>query len=209
MASEAAGEAVAKGLAIVRGGTGKFGKPLEEFATSGSRAKSGLAADAAVARQAAETKSLVKAAEDIASRVGTGANLKKAEVLEIIKAIARDPSKVKYQGASLGRAASKNYRKTFLDANPNLQGEVIVHHAAERQIWRRFPSIVAADEEHSLQNLRGIPKELDSLLHKVIFRQEWDEFYESHPQPTRQQVLDYVTYIDKKYGHLFNPPIGE
>lgn len=121
LASEAASEAVAKGLAIVRDATGKFTKPLEKFATSGSRAKSGLAADAAVARQAAETKSLVKAAEDIASRVGTGAKLKRSEVLEIIQSIARDPSKVKYQGASLGRAASKNYRKTFLDANPNLQ----------------------------------------------------------------------------------------
>ncbi|WP_143749689.1 hypothetical protein [Mesorhizobium sp. WSM3879] len=158
MASEAAGEAVAKGLAIVRDGAAKFTKPLEKFATSGSRAKSGLAADAAVARQAVETKSLVKAAEDAAYRVGTGAKLKKGEVLEIIKSIARDPSKVKYQGASFGRAASKNYRKTFLDANPNLQGEVVVHHAAERQIWERFPRIVAANEEHSLQNLRGIPK---------------------------------------------------
>lgn len=209
LASEAAGEAVAKGLAIVRGATGKFTKPLEKFATSGSRAKSELAADAAVARQAVETKSLVKAAEDAAFRVATGAKLKKGEVLEIIKSIARDPSKVKYQGASLGRTISKNYRKTFLDANPNLQGEVVVHHAAERQIWEKFPGIVAADEEHSLQNLRGIPKGLDNLLHKVILRYEWGEFYEAHPQPTRQQVLDYVSYIDRKYGHLFNPPIGE
>lgn len=62
---------------------------------------------------------------------------------------------------------------------------------------------------HSLQNLRGIPKGLDNLLHKIVFRFEWDKFYASHPQPTRQQVLDYVTYIDKQYGHLFNPPIGE
>ncbi|TGP17894.1 MULTISPECIES: hypothetical protein [unclassified Mesorhizobium] len=196
-------------MAVVRSGASKFAKPLEEFATSGSRATSELAADATVVRQAVETKSLVKAAEDAAYRVGTGAKLKRGEVLEIIKSIARDPSKVKYQGASLGRAISKNYRKTFLDANPNLQGEVVVHHAAERQIWERFPSIVAADEEHSLQNLRGIPKALDNLLHKVILRYEWDEFYETHPQPTRQQVLDYVSYIDRKYGHLFNPPIGE
>lgn len=209
LAVEAAGEAVAKGLAVVRGGMGRFARPLEEVAAGGSRATSELAAEAAVARQAAETKSLVKAADDVAYRVSTGVKLERAELLQIIKSIARDPSKVRYGGASLGRAASKNYRKTFLDANPNLQGEVVVHHAAERQVWRRFPSIVAVDEEHSLQNLRGIPKGLDNLLHKVIFRFEWDEFYESHPQPTRQQVLDYIGYIDKKYGHLFNPPIGE
>ncbi|TPI47420.1 hypothetical protein FJW05_10575 [Mesorhizobium sp. B2-9-1] len=209
LASEAAGEAVAKGLAIVRDATAKFTKPLEKFATSGSRAKSGLAADAAVARQAVETKSLVKAAEDIASRVGTGAKLQKAEVLQIIKSIARDPSKVKYQGASLGRAASKNYRKTFLDANPKLEGDVVVHHAAERQVLKRYPGLVTEGEMHSLENLRGIPKDLDRLLHKTIFRFEWERFYRRHPNATRQDVLKYVTYIDKKYGHLFQPPIGE
>ncbi|MER9644025.1 hypothetical protein [Mesorhizobium sp. M0239] len=53
LALETVGEAVAKGLAIIRGGTGKFAKPLEEFATSGSRATSELAAEGAVARQAA------------------------------------------------------------------------------------------------------------------------------------------------------------
>ncbi|MFB9981271.1 hypothetical protein ACFFNA_16645 [Mesorhizobium kowhaii] len=62
---------------------------------------------------------------------------------------------------------------------------------------------------HSLENLRGIPKELDNLLHLTVFRFEWDEFYRLHPNATRQQVLDYVAYIEKKYGHLFNPPIGE
>ncbi|WP_292178387.1 hypothetical protein [Mesorhizobium sp.] len=209
LALETVGEAVAKGLAIIRGGRGKFAKPLEDFATSGSRATSELAAEGAVARQAVETKSLLKAAEDAAYRVSTGAKPDKAELLQIIKSIARDPSKVRYPGASLGKATSKNYRKTFLDANPNLEGDVVVHHAAERQVWGRYTDLFAADEMHSLQNLRGIPKGLDNLLHKIVFRFEWDQFYEAHPQATRQQVLDYVTYIDKKYGHLFNPPIGE
>ncbi|MBZ9871885.1 hypothetical protein LB542_13585 [Mesorhizobium sp. BR1-1-9] len=85
----------------------------------------------------------------------------------------------------------------------------MVHHSAERQIWGRFPSLFAKDEMHSLQNLRGVPKELDGLLHKIIFRYEWDTFYASNREPIRQQVLDYMTYIDKKYGHLFSPPIGE
>ncbi|ESZ21085.1 hypothetical protein [Mesorhizobium sp. M0239] len=140
--------------------------------------------------------------------MGTGAKPDKAELLEIIKSIARDPSKIKYAGASFGKALSKNYRKTFLDANPKLEGEVVVHHAAEQQILNRYLGLVAEEEMHSLQNLRGIPKSLDNLLHNKIFRYEWDEFYASHPQATRQQVLDYVAYIDKKYGHLFNPPIG-
>ncbi|WP_245437170.1 hypothetical protein [Mesorhizobium helmanticense] len=207
---ESLGQAVTKGLAIVRGGTGKFAKPLEEFAASGSRAASELAAERAVARQAVEAESrAINAAKDAAYRLSKGAKPDKAELLEIIKSIARDPSKVKYAGASFGKAASKNYRKTFLHANPNLGGDVVVHHAAERQILTRYLGLVAEDEMHSLQNLRGIPKGLDDLLHKTVFRFEWNKFYRLHPQPTRQQVLDYVTYIDKKYGHLFNPPIGE
>ncbi|WP_196772383.1 hypothetical protein [Mesorhizobium loti] len=210
LALEAAGEAVAKGLAIVRGGTGKLARPIEEFADRGSRTVSDLAAEKAVAHQAVEAESrAINAAKEAAYRLSTGAKPDKAELLEIIKAIARDPSKVKYPGASLGRAFSNNYRKTFLDANPNLTGDIVVHHAAERQAWTRYKNLFAEDEMHSLPNLRGIPKELDSLLHKTIFRFEWDQFYEAHPQATRQQVLDYVTYIDKKYGHLFNPPIGE
>ncbi|RUU54344.1 hypothetical protein [Mesorhizobium sp. M2C.T.Ca.TU.002.02.1.1] len=209
LALEAAGEAVAKGLAVVRSGMSRFAKPLDEFAATGSRATSELAADAAVARQVVDTKPLLKAAEDAAYRLSTGTKPDKAELLKIIKSIARDPSKVRFSGASFGKAASKNYRKTFLSANPSLEGDVIVHHAAERQILNRYPGLVTEGEMHSLQNLRGIPKGLDNLLHKVVFRFEWNKFYASHPRPTRQQVLDYVTYIDKKYGHLFNPPIGE
>ncbi|RWF72199.1 MAG: hypothetical protein EOQ34_12795 [Mesorhizobium sp.] len=47
--------------------------PLEELATNGARASSELAAEGAVARQAVETKSLVKAADDVAvSQAPTG-----------------------------------------------------------------------------------------------------------------------------------------
>ncbi|MER8955023.1 hypothetical protein NKH98_20200 [Mesorhizobium sp. M0833] len=210
LAFESLGQAVAKGLAIVRAGTGKFAKPLEELTASGSRATSELAVEGAAVRQTTEVESrAINAAKEAAYLLSTGVKPDKAELLAIIKSIARDPSKIRHPGASFGKALSKNYRKTFLDANPNLKGEVVVHHAAEQQIWTRYPSLVAEDEMHSLQNLRGIPKGLDNLLHKIVFRFEWDKFYASHPQPTRQQVLDYVTYIDKQYGHLFNPPIGE
>ena len=98
LALAAIGQAVAKGLTIVRGGAGKFAKPLEKLATSGSRATSEVAAERALARQAAE---------DAAYRLSTGAKPDKAELLKIIKSIARDPSRVKYPGASFGKAASK------------------------------------------------------------------------------------------------------
>ncbi|WP_210236294.1 hypothetical protein, partial [Mesorhizobium sp. M8A.F.Ca.ET.167.01.1.1] len=45
-----------------------------------------------------------KKKKEAAYRLSTGAKPDKAELLEIIKAIARDPSKVKYPGASFGKA---------------------------------------------------------------------------------------------------------
>ncbi|WP_155256319.1 hypothetical protein [Mesorhizobium loti] len=170
LALEAVSEAVAKGLAIVRGGTGRFAKPLEEFATSGSRAASDLSAEGSVARQAVDAESrAINAANEAAYRLSTGVKADKAKLLEIIKSISRDPSKIKYAGASFGKSLSKNYRKTFLDANPKLEGEVVVHHAAEQQILHRYLGVVTEEEMHSLQNLRGIPKNLDNLLHNKIF----------------------------------------
>jgi hypothetical protein len=60
---------------------------------------------------------------------------------------------------------------------------------------------------HSLENLRGIPNDVNSGLHLSAIRREWNSFYQSHPTATRQELLDFATHIDDKYGELFNPPI--
>ena len=36
-------------------------------------------------------------------------------------------------GAKFGKAKSSDYRSTFFEANPDLQGQVVVHHAVEQQ----------------------------------------------------------------------------
>ncbi|MET3577662.1 hypothetical protein ABID19_000677 [Mesorhizobium robiniae] len=201
-------QALTKGLITIRtSGVGKLAKPLEEFAAKRSDAASELVAEGQSIARAVDTKYL--AAKQAALRLRAGPKPDKAELAEIVDSIARDPSGVTYAGATFGKAASKNYRKTFLDAHPNLEGAVVVHHAAERQVLKRYPGLVTEEEMHSLQNLRGIPKELDDLLHKVVFRFEWDEFYRLNPSTNRQQMIDYASYIDKKYGYLFNPPVGE
>ncbi|WP_146056881.1 hypothetical protein [Chromobacterium alticapitis] len=103
---------------------------------------------------------------------------------------------------------SNDYRATFFDANPDLQGQVIVHHAVEQQVLTRYPGVVTEAEMHSLENLRGIPKELNSDLHLSQIRREWNQFYRQNPNPTKDQLLQKATEIDGRLGSQFNPPVG-
>ncbi|MFJ4819920.1 DUF6531 domain-containing protein [Streptomyces sp. NPDC088801] len=110
--------------------------------------------------------------------------------------------------ASVGSAASHNYKKTFFEAHPGLKGKVVVHHAIEQQVLKRYPGLFSADEMHSLENLRGIPKgDINSRVHLSQIRVEWNRFYEANPNPTRQEVLDQVTRVDDMLGNWFSPRI--
>lgn len=111
--------------------------------------------------------------------------------------------------ATLGRAATTDYTKTFFDAHPNLKGEVVVHHAIEQQALKRYPGILSEDELHSLENLRGIPRDRNSDLHLSQIRREWDQFYRENPANTvtKQKLLDKASEIDFKYGYLFKPGV--
>lgn len=110
--------------------------------------------------------------------------------------------------ASFGVAPRMQYRKTFLEAHPEIApGDVTVHHAVEQQILVNNPGLVTPSQMHSLENLRGIPNEINSILHLKTIRREWDAFYEMNPDPSVQELLDHATHIDDKYGHLFIPPI--
>ncbi|PZN94738.1 MAG: hypothetical protein DCF31_08845 [Alphaproteobacteria bacterium] len=64
---------------------------------------------------------------------------------------------------------------------------------------------------NSLENLRGIPNELNSDLHLSKIRVEWNRFYKPFDAtgtvPSKAQLLQKATEIDAKYGHLFNPPL--
>lgn len=106
---------------------------------------------------------------------------------------------------------NKCYRDVFFEAFPWLKKKVVIHHAVEQQILKRWPDLFDKKFIHSLENLRGIPKHLNNDLHLSKIRKEWNRFYNLYEKlgvtPTKQSVLDYAKYIDKKYGHLFNPPL--
>ena len=111
-------------------------------------------------------------------------------------------------GATFGRAASTDYRATFFAANPELEGQVVVHHAVEQQTLKLYPSQVTEAEIHSLENLRGIPKDINSQVHLSQIRKEWNQFYLANPNATQAQLLQKAAEIDAKFGSQFRPPVG-
>ena len=84
---------------------------------------------------------------------------------------------------------------------------MVVHHGVEQQVRRRYPGLVSEEELHSLENLRGIPKTSNPEVHLSKIRKQWNEFYRTHPNPTKRQLLDFATKIDDELGHLFTPPV--
>ena len=111
------------------------------------------------------------------------------------------------KNAKFGKADTDDYKKTFFDKNPDLKGDVVVHHAVEQQSLKRYPDAVSKEELHSLENLRGIPKEVNSDIHLSKIRKEWNKFYRENPSPTKEQLLEKATEIDNLYGDKFNPPV--
>lgn len=137
------------------------------------------------------------------------------DVLEQSRTVAKSGDEVaevaKEYKAKLGSTTSLDYKKTFFEANPTLKGKVWVHHAIEQDVLTKYKGVIKPEELHSLENLRGIPKDVNSDVHLSKIRLEWNKFYLDHPAktkpPTKQELLDFATYIDKKYGHLFTPTV--
>jgi len=80
-----------------------------------------------------------------------------------------------------------------------------VHHAIPQYIWRNRPDILSESELHSIENLRGIPKD-NPGFHQVITNR-WTQFYTDFPNFTKEQVLNFAKAIDDEFGKLFVPPV--
>jgi hypothetical protein len=111
-------------------------------------------------------------------------------------------------GATFGKAVTNDYRGTFFEANPELEGQVVVHHAVPQRTLSLYPDAVTESEIHSLENLRGIPNEVNSDVHLSQIAKEWNQFYKANPEATQTQLLQKATEIDLKYGGQFKPPVG-
>ncbi|WP_327703737.1 DUF6531 domain-containing protein [Streptomyces decoyicus] len=114
----------------------------------------------------------------------------------------------RHKTATVGQNGSDKYRETFFNANPSLKGkQMVIHHAIEQQVLTKYPNVFRRDEINSLENLRGIPQPINNTVHLSSIRKDWDAFYKSNPQATRQDFLDKATEIDGKYGKQFDPPV--
>ena len=102
-----------------------------------------------------------------------------------------------------------DYKKVFFDQNPDLKGQVVVHHGVEQQVLTRAETkgLFTPEEIHAYDNLRGIPNEVNSDVHLSKIRKEWNRFYKENVNPTKKQLLEKRLEIDQKYGNQFNPPI--
>jgi hypothetical protein len=108
--------------------------------------------------------------------------------------------------ATFGKAVTKDYHTTFIEAYPDLDGTVWVHHAVPKQALKRYPGAMMEEELHSFENLRGIPLDRNRDLHLSKIAIAWNGFYRTHAVASKQDLLDFATEIDTRYGHLFNPP---
>ncbi len=109
----------------------------------------------------------------------------------------------------LGKARSKDFKGTFFGAHPGLRGKVVVHHAIEQNVLKRYPGLFTEAELHSLANLRGIPNAFNNRVHLSAIRRAWDRFYETHPAgvATKEDFLEYARKIDIEFGGTFEPPL--
>jgi hypothetical protein len=94
------------------------------------------------------------------------------------------------------------------EAFPGLRFKVWVHHAIPQYVLEAYPGLFTEAEIHSLENLRGIPKELNSDLHLSKIAKEWTQFFSANRTATREQLLQKATEIDLKYGRFFKPPVA-
>lgn len=183
---------------------------------------SGQSTDTFTQSATANTAKALGASPEVAMGLGIGVDLvaggvaagektaiKGAEALEdAAKAAGKSGDAVRLgTEARFGLATSTDYKATFFQAHPELEGSVVVHHAVEQQVLTRYPGLVSEGQMHSLENLRGIPTELNSDLHLSQIRREWNQFYRSHPNPTQQDFLNKATEIDTKFGSQFRPPV--
>ena len=64
----------------------------------------------------------------------------------------------------------------FFSENPGLEVQVIFHYALDHQTLKHYPGTVSEAEMHSLENLRGIPYDINPNVHLRLIRREWNRF---------------------------------
>jgi RHS repeat-associated protein len=152
----------------------------------------------------------VSLVDDLAAMAAKQGDEAKETAEQLAKGADEGMSAAQSGGAKFGTSTTTDYAKTFRNANPSVAGKVVVHHAVPQHVLSKYPGVVTKSEIHSLENLRGIPKDINGELHQSTLKKEWnkifDEWDKMKKKPTKQELLDKATELDRKYGDRFDPP---
>ncbi|MGO4186811.1 SpvB/TcaC N-terminal domain-containing protein [Pseudarthrobacter sp. TAF60_1] len=110
-------------------------------------------------------------------------------------------------GPTFGASTTKEYRSTFFKIFPWLKGKVWVHHAVPQRVAKLYPGRFTESELHSVENLRGIPNEINRTVHLKQISKIWNQFFRANPNATREALIAEAKSVDEMFGGQFNPPI--
>jgi len=75
-------------------------------------------------------------------------------------------------------------------------------------VQTKYPGVISDSELHSADNLRGIPKAINSEIHLSKIRKILNKFYKDNPDGlTIEKLLQKATEIDDEFGNMFDPPV--
>lgn len=124
---------------------------------------------------------------------------------QVKKLVKRDPEALERLTGGKLIYMEKEYREIYLQANPhykNYSKPFDVHHRIPQDLLTRHPDWFSHKEIHGADNLVGIPRSTGA--HKLV-NQEWKKFWKDYPNATKQDLLNKVSEIDKKYGADYLP----
>lgn len=74
----------------------------------------------------------------------------------------------------------------FFNENPEFKSKVVVHHAVDQQVLKKYSGSFTQNELDNLKNWCVIPKDMNNTLHLSKIRKRWHKFYEKYPDATKQ-----------------------
>ncbi|MCW1916477.1 hypothetical protein OJ996_23015 [Luteolibacter sp. GHJ8] len=129
------------------------------------------------------------------------------EALGLPLLITPEEAKMRRKPLHFGRATTKDYNQTYDNAYEEYEGRVVIHHSVEQRYSEDQGGFIDPTKIHSLEVLRGIPLELVRVLHGKIIQMEMNDFRRRNADPSEQDLLDFASEIDARFGQYFLPVI--
>lgn len=83
----------------------------------------------------------------------------------------------------------------FFNENPEFKSKVVVHHAVDQQVLKKYSGLFTQNELDNLKNWCVIPKDMNNTLHLSKIRKTWHKFYKKYPNATKQNIKDFAKVL--------------